>query len=104
MEIQKEQEEQFKAQLAQSAEEAKNTAKQKPKVEKQPTKKTANFFSSLEKGDIDSNLFEIISAEIHSLFSSDLAKIKGVTGEYNAMLKRKNLLEAKLFKRRYEKM
>jgi hypothetical protein len=31
-------------------------------------------------------------------------KYKGITAEFNAMLKRKNLLEAKLFKRRYEKM
>jgi hypothetical protein len=33
-----------------------------------------------------------------------MSKYKGVTAEYNAMLKRKNLLEAKLFKRRYEKI
>lgn len=33
-----------------------------------------------------------------------MGKFKGVTAEYNAMLKRKNLLEAKLFKRRYEKV
>lgn len=31
-------------------------------------------------------------------------KYRGVTSEYNAMLKRKNLLEAKLFKKRYEKV
>jgi len=33
-----------------------------------------------------------------------MEKFKGVTSEYNSMLKRKNLLEAKLFKRRYEKI
>jgi hypothetical protein len=33
-----------------------------------------------------------------------MEKFKGVTSEYHAMLKRKNLLEAKLFKRRFEKM
>ena len=33
-----------------------------------------------------------------------MEKFKGVTTEYHAMLKRKNLLEAKLFKRRFEKM
>jgi hypothetical protein len=33
-----------------------------------------------------------------------MSRYKGITSEYNAMLKRKNLLEAKLFKRRYEKM
>jgi hypothetical protein len=33
-----------------------------------------------------------------------MEKFKGVTSEYHAILKRKNLLEAKLFKRRFEKM
>jgi hypothetical protein len=33
-----------------------------------------------------------------------MEKYKGVTAEYNAMLKRKNLLEAKIFKRRFEKI
>ena len=33
-----------------------------------------------------------------------MAKYRGVTSEFNAMLKRKNLLEAKLFKKKYEKV
>jgi hypothetical protein len=33
-----------------------------------------------------------------------MAKYRNVTSEYNTMLKRKNLLEAKLFKKRYEKV
>lgn len=52
----------------------------------------------------DSNLFELITIEIHKLFLQEMERYKGVTAEYNAMLKRKNLLEAKLFKRRYQKM
>jgi stalled ribosome alternative rescue factor ArfA len=33
-----------------------------------------------------------------------MSRYKGITLEFIAMLKRKNLLEAKLFKRRYEKI
>ena len=38
------------------------------------------------------------------LFQEEMQKYKGVTTEFNSMLKRKNLLEAKIFKRRYEKI
>lgn len=33
-----------------------------------------------------------------------MSKYRGVNSEYNAILKRKNLMEAKLFKKRYEKV
>ena len=33
-----------------------------------------------------------------------MTKYRGVNAEYNAVLKRKNLMEAKLFKKRYEKI
>jgi len=67
-------------------------------------KDEANFYKALEHDNEDSHLFEIITLEINKLFQREMAKIKGVTSEYNSMLKRKNLLEAKLFKRRFEKM
>ena len=38
------------------------------------------------------------------MFSKEMSKYRGITSEYNSMLKRKNLLEAKLFKKRYEKV
>lgn len=75
-----------------------------------PTKKAAakrraaNFYDALEQSHDDTHLFEIITLEINRLFQLEMEKFKGVTSEYHAMLKRKNLLEAKLFKRRYEKM
>jgi hypothetical protein len=46
----------------------------------------------------------MISEEIDKIFREELDKIKGVTSEFNIMLKRKNLLEAKMFRRRYDKM
>ena len=64
----------------------------------------ANFFDALEEKDMDNNLIEIITFEINKLFTKEMMKYRGVTSEYNAMLKRKNLLEAKLFKKRYEKV
>ena len=63
-----------------------------------------NFFQSLEQKDMDDQLIEIISFEINKMFSKEMSKYRGITGEYNSMLKRKNLLEAKLFKKRYEKV
>jgi hypothetical protein len=38
------------------------------------------------------------------MFTKEMAKYRGVTSEFNAVLKRKNLLETKLFKKRYEKV
>lgn len=67
-------------------------------------KKTKDFYQTIEAKDTDANLFELISIEIHKIFSQEMERYKGVTAEYNSMLKRKNLLEAKLFKRKYEKM
>jgi|LauGreDrversion4_2_1035121.scaffolds.fasta_scaffold310730_2 hypothetical protein len=67
-------------------------------------KKAANFYMALEQSHDDTHLFEIITLEINRLFQIEMEKFKGVTSEYHAMLKRKNLLEAKLFKRRFEKM
>lgn len=64
----------------------------------------ADFFSSLEQKDMDSRLIEVIMFEINRMFSKQMAKYRNVTSEYNTMLKRKNLLEAKLFKKRYEKV
>jgi hypothetical protein len=63
-----------------------------------------NFFNALEQKDIDVHLIDIITFEINKLFMKEMAKYRGVTSEFNAMLKRKNLLEAKLFKKRYEKI
>lgn len=42
--------------------------------------------------------------EINKMFAKQMAKYRNVTSEFNAMLKRKNLMEAKLFKKRYEKV
>jgi hypothetical protein len=53
---------------------------------------------------MDDQLIEIIAYEINKLFAKEMTKYRGVTSEYNSMLKRKNLLEAKLFKKRYEKV
>lgn len=53
---------------------------------------------------MDSKLVEIIAYEVDKMFTKEMSKYRGVTTEYNAMLKRKNLLEAKLFKKRYEKV
>ncbi|TNV84874.1 hypothetical protein FGO68_gene1032 [Halteria grandinella] len=66
--------------------------------------KTKNLFQAIDDKDSDNSLFDMITIEIHKLFTQEMSKYKGVTAEYNAMLKRKNLLEAKLFKRRYEKV
>lgn len=63
-----------------------------------------NFFDALEEKDMDRHLVDIIMHEINKLFMKEMLKYRGVTMEYNAMLKRKNLLEAKLFKKRYEKV
>lgn len=38
------------------------------------------------------------------MFAKEIAKFRGVNASFNAMLKRKNLLEAKLFKKKYEKV
>jgi hypothetical protein len=57
----------------------------------------------LEQGE-ENQLFLAITDEIDKLFKLELEKMRGVTSEFNTMLKRKNLLEAKLFKRRYDKM
>lgn len=67
-------------------------------------KTDTNFFQNLEKKDAETILIDTISEEVHKLFTKEMSKYKGVTAEYNSMLKRKNLLEAKLFKRKYEKM
>lgn len=53
---------------------------------------------------MDSRLIEIIMFEVNKMFSKEMTKYKSVTSEFNSMLKRKNLLEAKLFKKRYEKV
>jgi hypothetical protein len=53
---------------------------------------------------MDEQLIEIITFEINKMFAKEMSKYRGVTSEYNSMLKRKNLLEAKLFKKRYEKV
>lgn len=53
---------------------------------------------------MDAKLIEIITYEIDKMFTKEMSKYRGVTSEFNAMLKRKNLLEAKLFKKRYEKV
>jgi len=53
---------------------------------------------------MDTRLIEIIMFEINKIFSKEMLKYRNVTSEYNSMLKRKNLLEAKLFKKRYEKV
>lgn len=53
---------------------------------------------------MDIHLIDIITFEINKLFVKEMAKYRGVTSEFNAMLKRKNLLEGKLFKKRYEKI
>ena len=65
---------------------------------------TTNLYSFLEKKSDQVELFQLISEEIQRLFALELSRYKGVTTEYNAILKRKNLLEAKLFKRKYEKI
>ena len=67
-------------------------------------KKASNFYAALEHDQDDKHLFEFITLEINRLFQMEMEKFKGVTSEYQQMLKRKNLLETKLFKRRYEKM
>ena len=67
-------------------------------------KRAANFYEALESSHDDTHLFEIITLEINRLFQLEMEKFKGVTSEYLAMLKRKNLLEARLFKCRFEKM
>ena len=64
----------------------------------------ANFFHALEQKDIDELLLEIIMSDINKMFESQITKYRGVSSEFNAMLKRKNLLEARLFKKRYEKI
>ena len=64
----------------------------------------ANFFDNLDQKDMDAQLLEIITVEINKMFIKEMAKYRGVTSEFNAMLKRKNLLEAKLFKKKYEKV
>ncbi|CDW72235.1 UNKNOWN [Stylonychia lemnae] len=63
-----------------------------------------DFFTQLEQKDMDNRLIEIIMFEINKMFSKEMLKYRNVTSEYNSMLKRKNLLEAKLFKKRYEKV
>lgn len=63
-----------------------------------------DFFASLEQKDMDYHLIEIIIYEINKMFTKEMSKYRGVTSEYNAILKRKNLMEAKLFKKRYEKV
>ena len=63
-----------------------------------------DFFTQLEQKDMDTRLIEIIMFEINKIFSKEMLKYRNVTSEYNSMLKRKNLLEAKLFKKRYEKV
>jgi hypothetical protein len=42
--------------------------------------------------------------EINKLFSKEMVRYRSVTTEFNAILKRKYLLEAKLFKKKYEKV
>lgn len=53
---------------------------------------------------MDNQLIEIITYEINKMFAKEIAKFRGVNSGFNAMLKRKNLLEAKLFKKKYEKV
>jgi hypothetical protein len=38
------------------------------------------------------------------MFEKEISKYRSVNSSFNAMLKRKNLLEAKLFKKKYEKV
>ena len=63
-----------------------------------------NFFDAIEQKDMDTHLIDILMFEINKLFQKEMSKYRGVTSEFNSMLKRKNLLEAKLFKKRYEKV
>ena len=46
----------------------------------------------------------MITYEINKLFQKEIEKFRGVSSQFNGMLKRKNILEAKLFKKRYEKV
>lgn len=52
---------------------------------------------------MDAQIIDIIAVEIDRMFLKEMTKYRRVTSEFNSMLKRKNLLEAKLFKKRYER-
>jgi len=45
-----------------------------------------------------------IQGDINRIFEKEMSKHRGVSIHYNAMVKRKNLLETKLFKQRYLQM
>jgi hypothetical protein len=47
-------------------------------------------------------MIEKIAHEIDRLFDTEISKYRKVTSSYNAMLKRKNMLELKIFKKKYE--
>lgn len=49
-------------------------------------------------------MMKIIDREIKNLFQEEMNRMRGVNREYVSMLKRRNFLEAKVFKRKFEKM